>query len=43
MSWSMVIDPQQREALRGESAIPSYGYLALQPGNKRSHLDRWRD
>lgn len=42
MSWRMVIDPQQREALRCESAIPSRGRPASQHEHKRSYLGRWR-
>ncbi len=42
MSWRMVIDPKQREALRGESAIPSCGQPALRHENKRFYLVRWR-
>lgn len=40
MSWHMVIDPQQREALRGAAAIPSCGQPAAQHENKRSYLGR---
>lgn len=40
MLWQLVIEPEQRDALRGDVAMPSYERLASQRYDQRFYLGR---